>query len=121
MQGRYQWNKRSRDAALKAITYYTQAITRDPTFALAYAALADAYSFASFSNAFPPREAMPKAEAAARHALEVDPSLADAHISLGYASFTYQWDWAAATGHFEQARALDPAAVDSHPYPTRST
>jgi tetratricopeptide (TPR) repeat protein len=59
---------------------------------------------------------MPKAKAAAARALEIDPGLAEAHISLAYASFTYDWDWAAATRHFEQARALNAAAVDGHTY-----
>ncbi len=116
LQGRYQWNKKTRDGVLKAISDFTQAIDKDPTYALAYAALADAYSFASFSNAFPPRDIMPNAEAAATRALEIDPDLADAHISLGYASFTYDWDWSAAVSHFERARALNRAVLESHPY-----
>ena len=58
---------------------------------------------------------MPKAKEAAARALAIDPGLAEAHISLGWASFTYAWDWPAATSHFEQARALNAAAVDTHP------
>ena len=58
---------------------------------------------------------MPKAKEAAQRALAIDPTLAEPHISLGWASFTYDWDWPAATRHFEQARALDAAAVDNHP------
>jgi serine/threonine-protein kinase len=116
LQGRYQWNKRTRDGALRAIADFTRAVDKDPTYALAYAALADAYSFASFANVFPPRDVMPKAQAAARRALEIDPALADAHISLGYASFTYDWDWGAAVSHFERAQALSPQVVESHTY-----
>jgi tetratricopeptide (TPR) repeat protein len=100
----------------KSIDYFNQAIDRDPRYALAYAGLADAYNYASFFNAFPPRDAMPKASAAAFKALEIDERLGEAHISLGYASFTYHWDWAAATRHFERAQALNASAVESHSY-----
>ena len=58
---------------------------------------------------------MPKAKAAAEQALAIDPALAEAHITLGWASYTFDWDWAAATKHFERARALDAAVVDNHP------
>ncbi len=68
----------------------------------------------SFVNLLPPREAAPKAKAAAAKALEIDGSLAQAHISLAYVSFTYDWDWAAATEHFDRAIALDRDAVMNH-------
>ena len=59
---------------------------------------------------------MPKAKAAAAKALEIDGSLAEAHISLAYASFTYDWDWPAATSHFDRALALNREAVMNHSY-----
>ena len=65
----------------------------------------------SFFNMAPPREAMPKAKAAAAKALEIDGNLAQAHISLAYAAFTYDWDWPAATRHFDHAIALNREAV----------
>jgi eukaryotic-like serine/threonine-protein kinase len=112
LRGRYHWNKRNIEDLLKAIEYFNQAIARDPGYALAYTGLADAYNLASFFNAFPPREVMPRATAAASKALELDEHLAEAHISLAYASFTYDWDYAAATRHFERARALNPSAFE---------
>jgi tetratricopeptide (TPR) repeat protein len=69
----------------------------------------------SFFNLQRPRDVMPKAKEAATMALAIDPGLAEAHIALGWASFTYDWDWPAAVSHFEQARALNAAAVDNHP------
>ncbi len=114
LKGLYHWNKRSPEALPTSVEYFNRAIDADPAYALAYAGLADAYSLMSFMNTVPPREAMPKSKAAAAHALTIDGNLAQAHISLAYASFTYDWDWPAATRHFDQAIALDREAVMSH-------
>jgi serine/threonine protein kinase/tetratricopeptide (TPR) repeat protein len=116
LKGRYYWNKRSPDGIQKSIEYLNRAVDNDSGYALAYAGLADSYNLMSFLNVVPPREAMPKAKAAAAKALEIDPNLAEAHISLGYASFTYDWDWPAATKHFTQAIALNREAVMTHGY-----
>jgi serine/threonine protein kinase/Tfp pilus assembly protein PilF len=114
LRGRYHWNRRNVQDIPKAIDYFNQAIARDPDYALAYTGLADAYNTASFFNTGTPRELMPRATAAASKALEIDSGLAQAHISLAYASFTYDWDWAAATRHFDQALALNASAVENH-------
>jgi serine/threonine protein kinase/Tfp pilus assembly protein PilF len=116
LKGRFHWNKRTPEGLRKAIEYFQQAIEKDSTYALAYAGLADAYDLASFLNVFPPGEAMPKAKTAAAKALEIDGSVAEAHISLGYASFTYDWDWGAAGRHFEQALAVNPSYARSHAF-----
>ena len=112
LKGRYHWNKLSPDGLLKAVEYMQQALDTDPSYALAYAGLADAYNIISFFNVMPSREAMPKAKAAASKALEIDAGLAEAHLSLLWASFTYDWNSPAATRHLEQAMALNPAAVN---------
>jgi len=65
-------------------------------------------------NVVPPREAMPKSKAAAEQALATDGNLAQAHMSLAYASFTYDWDWPDATRHVDHAIALDREAVMNH-------
>ena len=114
LKGRYHWNKLSADGLQKAIEYLQQAVDKDPAFALAYAGLADAYSSSSFINLAPPREVMPRAKASAAKALEIDGDLAEAHISLGYSSFSYDWDWPVATRHFERAMALNSASVINH-------
>ncbi len=116
LKGRFHWNKRTPDGMRKAIECFQQAIEKDPAYALAYTGLADNYNLASFLNFFPPGEVMPKAKAAAAKALEIDDGLAEAHVSLGYASFTYDWDWTAAEVHFEQALAVNPSYVRNHAF-----
>jgi TolB-like protein/DNA-binding winged helix-turn-helix (wHTH) protein/Tfp pilus assembly protein PilF len=114
LKGRYYWNKRSPEGTRKAVSYFQQAIDKDPSYALAYAGLADAYTYLSFFNLAPPRDAMPRGKAAATKALEIDEHLAEAHVSLGYISFAYDWDWSAARKHFDQALALNPTLTRAH-------
>ena len=116
LKGRFHWNQRTPEGLRKAIECFREAIEKDPTYALAYAGLADTYNLASFLNVFPPGEVMPKAKAAAARALEIDDGLAEAHVSLGYASFTYDWDWTVAGKHFQQALAVYPSYVRSHSF-----
>jgi TolB-like protein/DNA-binding winged helix-turn-helix (wHTH) protein/Tfp pilus assembly protein PilF len=114
LKGRYYWTKRSPEGMQKAASYFQQAIDKDPGYALAYAGLADTYVYLSFFNMVAPRDAMPRAKAAAAKALEIDDHLAEAHVSLGYMSYAYDWDWPAAGRHFDQALALDPAYTRAH-------
>lgn len=116
LKGRFHWNKRSADGLQKAIEYFQQAVGRDPSYAVAYAGLADAYNMISFRNVMVPHAIMPKAKAAAANALELDANRAEAHVSLAYASFTYDRDWPAAGVHFERAKALNPAYVMGHAF-----
>jgi DNA-binding winged helix-turn-helix (wHTH) protein/TolB-like protein/tetratricopeptide (TPR) repeat protein len=116
MQGRFFWNKRTIDGVEKSLDYFQKAIAADPKYALAYAGLADSYTLAgSYGySILPPREAMPKAEAAAAKALALDDSLAEAHASLGYIKFTYDWDWRGAEQEFKRAIALNPDYDNAH-------
>ncbi len=116
LKGRYHWNKRNPEGLQKAVDYFQQALNRDPVYPLAYAGLADTYAYLSFFHVVPPRQAMPKAKAAAVKALEIDDHLAEAHVSLGYVSFTYDGDWSAAGKHFEQAFALNPIYSGAHTF-----
>ena len=116
LKGRYHWNKRSPEGLQKAVEYFRQALEKDPAYSLAYAGLADTYAYLSFFNVVAPREAMPKAKTAAARGLEIDKDLAEAHVSLGYVSFTYDGDWPAAGKHFEQALALNPAYSRAHTF-----
>jgi non-specific serine/threonine protein kinase len=115
LRGRYYWNRMTPDDSQKAVAEFQAAVAKDPRYGLAYAGLSEAFNRISFFNAVSPREAMPHAKAAAAKALEIDPQLADAHIALGYASFTYDWDWAAAEQHFARALSANRAAVMVHP------
>ncbi|MFZ0706475.1 MAG: winged helix-turn-helix domain-containing protein [Candidatus Korobacteraceae bacterium] len=116
MKGRFFWNKRSVEGVKKSLEYFQQAITADPGYAVAYTGLADAYIMAgSYGySIMPPKEAMPKAEAAVQKALSIDNSLAEAHSSLAYIKFTYDWDWAGAEQEFRQAIALNPLYDTAH-------
>ena len=116
MKGRFFWNKRTVEGVKKSLEYFQQAIDTDPDYAVAYTGLADAYITAgSYGySIMPPREAMPKAEAAVQKALAIDNSLAEAHASLGYIKFTYDWDWAGAEKEFQQSIALNPLYDTAH-------
>jgi serine/threonine protein kinase/Tfp pilus assembly protein PilF len=111
LKGLYYFYKATYPATLKAREYFQQAIDKDPGYALAYAGLAGTYVFIS---GLPPQEAMPKAKAAAQKAVELDDHLAEAHVSVGWVSAWYDWDWAAAGKHFERAIALNPASPMAH-------
>ena len=116
LKGRYHWNKRNPEGLQKAVECFRQALDKDPAYSLAYAGLADTYPYLSFFHVVPPRVAMPNAKAAAAKALEIDDHLAEAHVSLGYVSFTYDGDWPTAGKHFEQALALNPAYTGAHTF-----
>lgn len=116
MKGRFFWNKRTVDGVKKSIDYFQQAIQADPKYALAYAGLADSYTLAgSYGySIMPPTEAMPKSEAAVTKALTLDDSLAEAHASLGYIKFIYDWDWSGAEQEFRRSIALNPLYDTAH-------
>lgn len=102
LKGRYHWSKFDLESSKKAADYFVQAIGIDPTYALAYAGLADAYYRSSNSYA-PCREAMPKAKAAAMKALEIDSTLSEAHSAMGIIKLFYEWDWLGAEEEFNKA------------------
>jgi TolB-like protein/DNA-binding winged helix-turn-helix (wHTH) protein/Tfp pilus assembly protein PilF len=106
LDGRYSEFKFTPDGLNQAIVYFDRAIEIDPSYALAYAGLADAYTTAS-DWVLSPREALPKAEAAARHALEFDDGLAEAHGALAHAQM-HEWKLADAGKEFGRALALNP-------------
>jgi eukaryotic-like serine/threonine-protein kinase len=116
LKGRYYWNKRTREGFQKAIEYFQQAIEKDPSYARAYAGLAD--SFVLLGSApyavLPPMEVMPKAKAAAMKALEMDDTLMEAHTSLGRARCLYDWNWADAEREFKEAISLNPGYSTAH-------
>ena len=114
LKGRYFWNKRSQEGMKKAIDYFQQAIDRDPTYALAYAGLADSYDLLDDWGTTPPRESFPKARAAALRALELDDSLAEAHTSLAFVEDNYDWNFAASEKEFQRAIALNPNYATAH-------
>jgi TolB-like protein/Flp pilus assembly protein TadD len=116
LKGRYFWNKRTAKGLEKGISYFHQSIATDPTYALAYVGLADSYSFlGAFGIAvLTPKDAMPKAKAAAAKALEIDNSLAEAHASLAFVQLYYEWDWPGAEKSFQRAIELNPNYAPAH-------
>ena len=115
LKGRYFTNKRTTDWIKKGIEHFQQAIDLDPNYALAYAGLADAYSFlASSTGGHPPRDTYPKAEAAALQALELDDTLGEAHSSLGFCRLLFDWDFAAAEREYKRAIELSPNYANAH-------
>ena len=114
MQGRYYWNRRTPDDLNRAVDYFTQAIVRDPNYANAYVGLADSYNLLREYSAMPPSEAYPRALAAAKKAVELDDSSADAHLSLAFATFYWSWDSVGAEREFKRALALNPDDARAH-------
>ena len=113
LKGRYAWNNRNFPRLQTAISYFNQAIARDPGFALAYSGIADAYSvLPNFSDN--PTEDSPKSNAAARRALELDPTLAHPHAVLGNNEMQYDWDFVGGEAEFKKAIALDPNDATAH-------
>jgi tetratricopeptide (TPR) repeat protein len=113
VKGRYYWNKRTNADIKMAIALFNQAIDKDPGFALAYSGLADAYGTLS-SYGGEPSEVVPKSEAAAEKALELDPTLAHPHAVLGADKMQYSWDMAGGEAEFRKAFALDPSDATAH-------
>jgi eukaryotic-like serine/threonine-protein kinase len=113
VKGRYLWNKRTMADIKTAIAYFNEAIDKDPGYALAYSGLADAYSTLP-SYGGDPAEVMPKSSAAARKALELDPTLAHPHAVLASTKFEYDWDFAGGEAEYKRAIALDPSDATAH-------
>jgi TolB-like protein/Tfp pilus assembly protein PilF len=114
LKGRFYWNKRSRESAKSALTYFQQALDIDPTYAQGYAGLADSYAILGYYNALAPTEAYPKAKAAAMKALELEPSLAEPHATLGVIKRDFEWDWSGAEQDFARAVALNPGYAEAY-------
>jgi serine/threonine-protein kinase len=110
LKGRYYWNQRTTESLGTAVAHYETAIRLDPTYAPAYAALADCYNLlgTQMVGGGSPREWRPRAAEAAIRALQIDPGLAEAHAALGYVRH-YNWEWAAAEQSFQLAIALNPS------------
>ena len=115
LKGRYFLNRKTRADAERAIEYFEQTLAKDPNSAPAYAGLADSYSSLVFPlGAVAPREVMPKAKETALRALAIDNALGEAHASLAYIAFFYDWNWAAAEKGFKRALQLNPNNADTH-------
>ena len=114
LQGRFFWEKRTRQGLERGIDFFQRAIAEDPNYARAYAGLADCYNLLDDWGETAPRDSFPKARAAAEKALALDDSLAEAHASLAMVHVAYDWDWAGAEQEFKRAIQLNPNYATAH-------
>ncbi len=116
LKGRYHWNRRSREGLPKGVQYFQEAIAKDAGYAAAYAGLADCLSGLSNYNFVAPDEGCGKAKKLALQALELDPSLAEAHTSLAWVHTWYDYDFTAAEREFERSLELNPRYATAHQF-----
>jgi len=116
LKGRYYWNRRGPGDLKKALEEFQQAIDVDPTYALAYAGMADCYNVLGSwdTDVLSPDDAFPKARAAAEMALQIDSTLGQAHTSLGYLEQHYEWNWDGAEKEYRQAISFSPRDANAH-------
>jgi eukaryotic-like serine/threonine-protein kinase len=114
LKGQYEFAKRSGDSLRRASAYFEQAITQDPSYALAYAGLARAYGRQAFFGYSPRGDAFPKSIAAARKAITLDDGLAEAHTALAFSALYYDWNWTQSEQELRRALALDPNNAEGH-------
>ena len=114
VKARYYWNKRTPADLQTALSYFNQAIDKDPNYALAYGGLADVYAVIGDYADVDTRETMPKAKAAATKALDLDPTLAHPHADLGMALTQYDWNFSAGEAEFRKAFELDASDATAH-------
>lgn len=114
IKGRYYWNERRIPSLLHAVQLFGDALHADPTFALAYSAMGDAYVQLGYTNGLAPGDAFPKARSAATRALSLDSTLAEPHATLAFVSLYYDWDWDGADREFKRAIELNPKYATAH-------
>jgi tetratricopeptide (TPR) repeat protein len=115
LRGEHEANQRTVESLRKGIGYFEEAIAKNPNYALAQVGLASCYALLS-SVYLSPRDAMPRAKAAALRALELEETLAQAHVWLGFVNLNFDWDWASAEREFRRALELSPSSADAHMY-----
>ncbi len=114
LQGRHHWNKRTEDGFRKAIGFFQRAVLRDAGYAQAYVGLSDVYNVLGLFSTLPPKEAYEQARGAAMKALAIDERIAEAHVSMAYGMFLYEWDWQGAEKEFLLALRLNSNYVVGH-------
>ena len=117
LKGRHHWNRWTEEGFYKAIEYFRQAVEKDPSYALAYAGLADCYVLLGWNSYLPPQQAFPKGKAAANTALQLDQDLAEAHTPLAALLWLHDWQWEEAQTEFNRSLELGPTyATANHWY-----
>jgi len=108
LRGRYYWNRRTEQALKKGLEFFNAAIEKDPTYALAYAGIADSHAMMVWNMMVSSRDGLPNARAAAQKALEFDKKLVEAHSTLAFVKLFYEWDWKGAEQEFQRTLDLNP-------------
>lgn len=116
LRGLYFWNKRTAVGLEKSLEYFQQAIDADPAYALAYSGLANSYTMMAAGEyaVLPASEAVPKARAAAERALQLDDTVAEAHATLGFLKWSFDWNWQRAENEYKRAIELNPSYATAH-------
>jgi tetratricopeptide (TPR) repeat protein len=114
LKGRYHFFKLTPPEVRKGAEFFQEAVKVDPTYALAYTGIADAYRTLPITSDVAPNDAFPKAKEAVTKALELDDSLAEAHASSGWIKLWFDWDWAGSESEFRRAIELNPYYADAH-------
>jgi serine/threonine protein kinase/Tfp pilus assembly protein PilF len=116
LQGRHHWNRWTEEGFYKAIGYFQQAIQKDPSYALAYDGVADCYVLLGWNSYLPPKDAFPKAKAAAMSALEIAPDLGEGHTDLAAVLWLHDWQWPEAQKEFQRSLELNPCYPTANHY-----
>jgi TolB-like protein/DNA-binding winged helix-turn-helix (wHTH) protein/Flp pilus assembly protein TadD len=114
LKGNFYWNRSSCDGSRRGLQYYQEAVSKDPSFAAAYAGLAQAYFTLGDWACLPYKDAFSKSKAAALKALELDPTSGPAYAMLGTLAYFYEWDWKNADLEYSQAIQLEPNYAPAH-------
>ncbi|HMC21841.1 MAG TPA: winged helix-turn-helix domain-containing protein, partial [Thermoanaerobaculia bacterium] len=114
LRGRFHWDKRTEEGMRKGLALFEQALSEDSSFALSHAGVAECHNMLGFWGVASPHEVSAKSKAAATKALDIDPTLAEAHAALGWASFAYDWDWAAGERELRHAIELKSGYTTAH-------
>jgi serine/threonine protein kinase/tetratricopeptide (TPR) repeat protein len=116
LQARHHWNRWTEEGFYKAIGYFQQAIQKDPSYALAYAGVADCNVLLGWNSYLPPKDAFPKGKAAAMTALEMAPDLGEAHTDLAAVLWLHDWQWPEAQKEFQLSLELSPCYPTANHY-----
>ena len=116
LQGHHHWNRWTEEGFYKAIGYFQQAIEKDPSYALAYAGVADSYVLLGWNSYLPPKDAFPKGKAAAMTALEIAPDVGEARTDLAAVLWLHDWQWLEAQKEFERSLELNPCYPTANHY-----
>ena len=114
LKGRFNFSKRTGEGLTKALRHFEKAIEIDPSYALAYAGMAETYQLMPLSDEMEPRAAFPKAKVAALRALELDDTIPEAHVALGVILMDFDWNWRGAELSFQKAIQLNPNDAAAH-------